>query len=198
MDVERLQGKLPNRINYKTNNQKLELYQMLSNKLSPVLSTKHSINSVEDAEIRTELSRLWDYKGDTIAQMPQTSYLRVKDSTGDAYFTLLKHNAHINQTSLLREQKNRLPEEDTMSAHPGFLGTYPNIHFEVNKKQLSEFVSGLGRLSDPQAYTAFVDRFGIRRTHPDFWKYSDEEHKAFKNIDPVSYGLLDYNRLENR
>ena len=49
-----------------------------------------------------------------------------------------------------------------------------------------------------QYYQSLLDNYGIRRTDRDFWRYSDELHAAFEKSDPLNYGLLDYNRLENR
>lgn len=47
-------------------------------------------------------------------------------------------------------------------------------------------------------YSAILDQFGIRRTNQKFWQHSDELITAFKELDPVNAGVLDYNRLENR
>jgi hypothetical protein len=38
----------------------------------------------------------------------------------------------------------------------------------------------------------------VRRTNPGFWALSDEVHLAMRERNPVGFGLLDYNRLENR
>jgi hypothetical protein len=40
--------------------------------------------------------------------------------------------------------------------------------------------------------------YGIRRTNANFWTHSDKVHAAFRKADPVSFGMLDYSRLENR
>jgi pyoverdine/dityrosine biosynthesis protein Dit1 len=47
-------------------------------------------------------------------------------------------------------------------------------------------------------YRVFADRFAIRRTNEKFWAYSDELHEAYKNMNQVEYGVLDYNRFENQ
>jgi hypothetical protein len=38
----------------------------------------------------------------------------------------------------------------------------------------------------------------VRRTNKDFWKFSDKLHQQLKNEQGIEFGLLDYNRLENK
>ncbi|MEH6454332.1 MAG: fatty acid cis/trans isomerase [Psychromonas sp.] len=40
--------------------------------------------------------------------------------------------------------------------------------------------------------------FAVRRTNPDFWQVSDLLHETQQQQQPINYGLLDYNRLDNR
>jgi len=53
-------------------------------------------------------------------------------------------------------------------------------------------------MSDGASYEKLFDNFAISRTHPGFWSVSDRLHALHLESDPVNYGLLDYNRLENR
>jgi len=56
-------------------------------------------------------------------------------------------------------------------------------------------VAGLNTEAD---YARLLDEYGIRRTNTDFWRESDAFHRAYRQADPLTYGTLDYNRLENR
>jgi len=47
-------------------------------------------------------------------------------------------------------------------------------------------------------YSSLLDKYGVRRTSPEFWKLSDAFHAAYQRDAPVEYGLFDYSRLENR
>ena len=51
---------------------------------------------------------------------------------------------------------------------------------------------------DPAAFSQLLDQFAIRRTNKRFWSFSDQFHQSYRNMSPVTYGLLDFNRLENR
>jgi hypothetical protein len=68
----------------------------------------------------------------------------------------------------------------------------------VAENDLSEFVDQLLSISTPSDYAILLDDYGVRRTTLDFWQYSDELHQFFYKLNPVEYGYLDYNRLENR
>jgi len=47
-------------------------------------------------------------------------------------------------------------------------------------------------------YYVIKSKYGIRRTHPDSWYYSDLLHTIAKQYKGIEFGLFDYNRLENR
>jgi hypothetical protein len=110
----------------------------------------------------------------------------------------LRNNAHLNITSLLGEQKRRVPEEDKLSVIPGFIGAYPNAFLVVNEADLENFADIISSMRTEEDYTALLDEFGVRRTSPIFWQQSDAFHAAFEQNAPVAYGLFDYGRLENR
>jgi hypothetical protein len=63
---------------------------------------------------------------------------------------------------------------------------------------LPEFIAAVASLASETDYHQLADRFAVRRTNWDFWAYSDALHEAFRLIDPLEAGQLDYNRLENR
>ena len=58
-----------------------------------------------------------------------------------------------------------------------------------------EKIAGLRSEAD---YSALLDRFGIRRTDERFWDVSDRVLADYENSEPVTHGVLDYSRYENR
>jgi hypothetical protein len=96
------------------------------------------------------------------------------------------------------EKKSRVPEEDTVSVIPGFLGSYPNAFLVVNEADLGAFADRIASMRTEDDYTKLLDDCGVRRTNPNFWQQSDAFHAAFEQTAPVEYGLFDYHRLENR
>jgi len=185
-------------IDYRTDDEKQELFEMLAQHLDKVLPKKHTMFSINNRDIRTELDQLHLLKGKPVTLMPEVAFVRITRSSGDQYVTIVNNRAHSNMTSMFKEHSNRLPNKDTLSVIPGFIGAYPNAFYVVDESQLSDFVSVIGRLESEADYENFLDSYGIRRTDPEFWQKSDAIHLAFRKSTPLSPGLLDYNRLENR
>jgi hypothetical protein len=114
------------------------------------------------------------------------------------WLTLLNNSAHKNVAEIFFEDRRRLPEEDTITLVSGVLGAYPNAFWTVDEAQLPELTRRVATLAGEADYSALMDRFGMRRTNPGFWALSDQVHLAMRDRNRVSFGMLDYNRLENR
>jgi hypothetical protein len=185
-------------IEYKTSDEKNELFALLRERLKPVLPTKHDLAVSAIPTVSASLGPLEDLQGDAIVLMPQTVFVEISGDTGKHYVTLVRNNAHLNITSLLGEQKRRVPEEDTLSVVPGFIGAYPNAFLVVNESDLENFANTIASMRTENDYAQLLDDFGVRRTSPTFWQQSDAFHAAFEQNAPVAYGLFDYGRLENR
>ena len=132
--------------------------------------------------------------------LPQLSYILVKqDDASHKAYTLIHHNAHYNISSLLNEDGQRAYDEDTATLVPGFIGDYPAAIWYLNdQNEVGEFAQLLPMMQIEADYAALKVKFGIRRSHPEFWKYSDIMHQVAKEYRGVEFGMFDYNRLENR
>ena len=131
--------------------------------------------------------------------MPQVSFILVANPQGEYQpYTLLHHNAHFNISSLLNEENQRDFNSDTALLVAGFIGDYPQAIWHITEDQQAEFVAAVSAINTEMDYQAVKAKFGIRRTHPDFWHYSDLLHQVSQKFNGVEYGLFDYNRLENR
>ena len=182
-------------IEYQTQDQQHELYGLIKQTLKPVLSPRYDYTQVTEP-----LQQLNDMPAKAINLLPQISYVLVKDGKleHEAY-TLIHHNAHYNISSLLNEEGQRAYSEDTVTIVPGFIGDYPEaIWYLNNEQQVAAFAEQLPLMQDESDYRALKSKFAIRRTHPQFWQYSDILHNVAKQYRGVEYGLFDYNRLENR
>lgn len=190
----------PTAMTYKTDDPRQELFDTLVEKLNPVLDQRYLIaNNTIPAEHRRWLKQIGYLKAPTATLLPQVTFLSVEDNRGVLHlYTVLRNNAHSNIDSLLREDANRRPERDDITVVKGLLGTYPGAFWHVNEKQLEAMTSALATLSNEEDYRAFMDTYGVRRTATDFWQHSDKVHYTFKKTSPINYGLLDFNRLENR
>ena len=148
--------------------------------------------------LTTKCKSSCDVFGTAATLLPEAANVRIKSAAGDEYVTILRNSAFANNTALFGADKNRLPAEDSVTVVNGFLGSYPNAFYQVEKTDLADFVDTLISMQTEIDYANFLDRFGVRRTNASFWANSDQVRTAYKAHNPVGSGLLDYNRLENR
>lgn len=186
-------------IHYNTTNPKAELFGLLKSHLDTTLSHKYTLQQHTTPELLAELLPINQITGKAANLMPEMSVLMVDNYLGKpTLFTLIRNSGHSNINGLLTEDSNRLPEEDYLTLVPGILGTYPGAMYRVSAFRLPKLVEAITSLADEDDYQRFVDQFGVRRTNPRFWLHSDEVHRQFAEQDPLYYGILDFNRLENR
>jgi len=60
-----------------------------------------------------------------------------------------------------------------------------------------EFVDAMQAARDAASFEKIVERWGIRRSHPQFWQYFHDQTRYLQETDPVEAGVLDMNRYEN-
>jgi len=182
-------------IEYVTKDPQKELYQKIQKTLKPVLNTQYKMDQQQDSMALLQLENI---PPAAINLLPQVSFIMVEDDDKHRGYSVLHHNAHFNITSLLNEKGQRAYKEDTISILPGFVGDYPSAIWYLEKHQLNDFVEQLQTMKIESDYYALKSQYGIRRTHADFWYYSDLLHRIAKQYKGIEFGLFDYNRLENR
>lgn len=191
----------PPGIDYQTENPGLELIGILKQRLGQTLNQQHQLvnNPQVPVSHQQALAPLMAIKGNSASIMPEASFVLVEQENSQyQLYTITSNRAYSNLTSLFAEQKNRLPEEDTLSVIYGVAAAYPSVVFKVPEDRLADFSEQIQALSSEEDYRKLLDLYGIRRTNKQFWQVSDTLHQTFKRQAPISYGLLDYNRLENR
>jgi len=184
-------------IHYSSGNHKAELFDKIKSHLRPALKNMHQFEPLE-SDISAALARLSQLAGEKTHYLPEFSLLNIIEEDKHLQVTLLKNTAHLNITSMFNEYKNIIESENTMTMTRGLIGAYPNAFFWVKREQLSQFVHAISGIGSAEQYEALLDDYGIRRTNPQFWKYSDAIHLQFAADAPVNFGYLDYNRFENR
>lgn len=133
-----------------------------------------------------------------IDHLPEVSLIQIEGDQGDlAIYTLLRNRAHSNVAFLLGESLRYQPKKDTLTLYPGVLASYPNFMFRINEGDLDAFRTAFQAVRNNNDFTQVVDRFGIRRTDPDFWRYFHAPTRYLEKHDPVEAGILDMNRYEN-
>lgn len=187
-------------IDYQTPTPKLELYEKLRQHIGSAVNQHYQLTSAPiNSHTREHVLQLQQVKGKAASLLSETTLLMVEDNKGNAnLFTVLANRAHLNITSLFREQRNRLPNEDSITVAWGVIGDYPNTFLSVTESDLPKLVEAIHTLQSEQDYQQLLDRYGVRRTHPEFWAFSDRLHQLQASQQPERAGILDYNRFENR
>lgn len=136
-------------------------------------------------------------KGLWVAPLPEVSCLRVSNGDTKITYTLVHNLAHINVAYMFDEDARLVPADDTVTLVRGYLGSYPNFAFDVDHTEVIEFRDTLMAVTDAAGLEAVVDRWGVRRTDPDFWSTMDWFVEDFRGRQPTAAGLFDLGRYEN-
>ncbi len=190
----------PTQVLYYTDQPQQELYQMLRTKLAPVLNDRFDIvDTGLSAENEAQLRQIATIKGEGLRPIPQIMMLMIESDSGQKQlFTLLHNNAHTNISSLFDEERNRDYAHDDLTLVRGVIGSYPAAYLSLKEDQIPDLVKMLENMQSEDDYVKLLDAFAIRRSNPAFWSFSDSVHRWYRQDQPIEFGLLDYNRFENR
>lgn len=155
--------------------------------------------ALQDAE--QALSRLTNRPAaglKVIDLLPEATMLRIETRSGKReMYSLLRNRAHSNVAFMLGEAYRYQPGLDTVTIYPGVLSSYPNFMFNIPAEQVPEFVAAMENAKDANRFEKIVDRWGIRRSHPQFWQYFHDLSQYLHETTPLEEGVLDMNRYEN-
>lgn len=147
------------------------------------------------------LYELSNIGGKNTAVFPNVTFLRIKVDGSvkkDKVYTIVRNKSYLNVNSLMVSEDIRVLEEDTIDVVPGFVGAYPNFFLQIDVSEVGAFVDEYKRVNSFEAYDTLVDKYGVRRTNPDFWNVSDWFYKKHQYDNKVFAGLFDLNRYKNR
>lgn len=189
-------------IKYLSDQPKQEFFERLGRYLGPRVVKADPIHNSRQAgkdPVLMQLQRLTSLQGERLNPLAELTLLRVRGND-DHYrlFTLLKDRSHRNLSSLFGEAFRTVEAEQALTLVEGVLGAYPNTLLDVSEQQLPQLVERLLVLDGDADFRRLLDRYGVRRTSEDFWRFSDGLQQAYLESEPITAGLLDYNRLENR
>lgn len=179
-------------IDYRSDDPMGEFFQRLAPQLPEAAAARYQ-------PVDPQFIRLQTLSGKPFSFMPEVAFVQVlEEDGGESVYTIIHNSAYLNNTQLFREEARRIPVEDYLTVVRGFIGSYPNIFFQVPARQLGEFVASIETLRSEQDYASLLARYGVRRTDPRFWQLSDRFYQHYRDIAPVEAGLFDLNRYENR
>lgn len=195
---------------YTTDQPQRELYDLIKQRLGPVIAARDPINRCADGRCddhagKTEqrvdqaMRRLAAKRGESLTVLPDLSFVHIHNAKGkDLAYALILNKGYSNITSMFENEDRRDKSQDTLTVVPWLEGAYPNFFFRVEVDQVEDFVRQMETITDRDDYERFVGRYGIRRTNSLFWAESDWYHDWTAAQDPLSAGLYDFNRYRNR
>jgi len=190
----------PSSVVYKTDNPKAELFDMLEEKLKPILNDRYKIvDTGFEPKHEALLQQVDTIKGAGLQHVPQLVMMMIKAQDGEEQlFTMIHNNSHTNISSLFNEESNRDYQNDDLTLVRGVVGSYPAAFLELDEAEIPQLISMLQTIETEEDYVALLDKFAVRRSSSDFWPFSDRVHQWYQQNQPIEFGLLDYNRFENR
>lgn len=175
-----------------------QVYAKLKEALRSVdVGDRYNLSSPPQNPTDQSLAKIDTVPAAAATHFPEFTLLLVQDEQAQLY-SILRETAFANVARLLLDKERRRPAKDKLSVFQGVLGAYPNAILEVKKDQLPELLEAMRSTTSESDYAKVLSRFGVRRTNPRFWAVSDQIHETYAKLDPLEYGRLDYNRLENR
>ncbi|NWB26796.1 fatty acid cis/trans isomerase [Pseudomonas gingeri] len=213
LDYENIDDDKPSALKLDEKEPKLDFARQLLTRYGDLNAHPDPINRCEGAycsrpniapalqEAEQSLSRLTSRPAaglKVIDQLPEATMLRIETRDGKReIYSLLRNRAHSNVAFMLGEAYRYQPGLDTVTIYPGILTSYPNFMFNISAEQVPAFVDAMEQVKDAAGFEQIVRRWGIRRSHPQFWQYFHDLTTYLQETDPVNAGVLDMNRYEN-
>jgi hypothetical protein len=69
--------------------------------------------------------------------------------------------------------------------------------FRIDEKDVDEFALRLTEADTPEKFTAVVERWGVRRSNPQFWEILHSITDYVRRTNPMEAAVFDVNRYAN-
>lgn len=221
MDLKELDyspSSLPAKISYATDDAKREFVEyLLHHHFLAETGIAFDDNYLEDGEHPPELPREYnnaeDYlQGFRAVSAPGVSffthvtdhnanlaYIRIRVPEGeDVVVSMVIHRWHDDVTTLHQEDKRLDPAKDQADFFKGFIGSYPNYFFDVELKDLPDFLEILHTFDASPESVKRLAKYGVNRADARFWEVYDWFQQRFDENGPEHSGLLDLNRYYHK
>ncbi len=130
--------------------------------------------------------------------MPDISFLRIYDTEDQqTVYSLVRDREHTNVAFMIGESLRYDQDKDHLTVHPGILGSYPNFMFNVSAEEVEDFVHFMLSIVDEEQFVELIDRWGVRRSHPEFWQLFHKPTEYLQRHNPAEAGIFDMNRYLN-
>lgn len=123
------------------------------------------------------------------------AYVRIRRDKGrDVAFSMVVNRWHDNVAFLVKEDDRLDPSKDSADFINGLIGSYPNYFFDVQEKDLADFIDLLDHFDESPRNLERMAKYGVNRSDARLWETYDWFQKRFNEDEPVTGGLFDLNR----
>jgi hypothetical protein len=123
------------------------------------------------------------------------AYIRVRREKGrDFAISMVINRWHDNVAFLIKEDARLDPSKDSADFIKGLIGSYPNYFFDLQEKDLPDFIDLLAHFEKSPRDLERMSRYGVNRSDDRLWETYDWFQQRFNEDEPVRGGLFDLNR----
>ena len=128
------------------------------------------------------------------------AWVRITNIPGrdDEVVSVVVNRWHDNVKFLFIEDVYLDSSRDKADFIRGFIGSYPNYFFVVNRSDLPDFFTILKEYDGSEADVQRLEKYGINRAEDTFWDTYDWFQAAFNRQHPQDGGVIDLNRYYYR
>ena len=129
---------------------------------------------------------------------PDFSLLEVIDTEGvpRRLYSIVRNKELRSLAWIFQEASRRAEWEDSLLIFEGLTGSYPNLFFRVNETEIDDFRAQVVAIRSQSDWYRLIVKFGVPRTHGDFWQIYDEFQILVDRYQGIETGVLDLSRYE--
>ncbi|MFB1490289.1 MULTISPECIES: fatty acid cis/trans isomerase [unclassified Thiocapsa] len=149
----------------------------LNPRVKPELAVDASIDDFADWE--AAVSMLTAVQGQPfVPEMPSVLVLRLNRAEGPPQdrhrvYSLVANRVYKSQYTLMFQNGQALPDEDTLSLYPTLVNGFPNLFIDLDLADARRFLTDLRAVRSKADWNRFASRFGILRDSARFWPFYD-------------------------
>lgn len=130
--------------------------------------------------------------------MPEASLLRI-DRGGEApmVYTMTKDRWYDTKAFISPTLQENDPSKARVSFLTGVQTSYPRMVFVIPEAEVGEFADAFVHAGTTEKLSAIVDRWGVRRSSPQFWDTLDSLVGYMRRTDPIGAGTFDVSTYQN-
>ncbi|WP_296805342.1 fatty acid cis/trans isomerase [Thiocapsa sp.] len=149
----------------------------LNPRVKPELAADAPIRDFDDWEVA--VSTLTAIQGQGfVREMPSVLVLRLNRAEGPPQdrhrvYSLVANRVYKSQYTLMFQNGQALPDEDTLSVYPTLVNGFPNLFIDLDIADASRFLTDLRAVQSKDDWNRFAARYGILRDSARFWPFYD-------------------------